>query len=86
LFNLLSSLCRAKLHEAEHQKQAATLSAQRTAAGGSGNANERIRSYNYQDGRVSDHRVGVTLQVRAMWLGLDSVKGTGFRVVLMLAS
>jgi len=55
--------CRAKLHEAELQKQAATLSAQRKAVAGSANTNERIRSYNYQDGRVSDHRVGITLQV-----------------------
>lgn len=45
------------------QKQAASLSAQRKAAAGSANSNERIRSYNYQDGRVSDHRIGVTLQV-----------------------
>lgn len=54
---------RAKLYEAELQKQAATLSAQRKAAAGSANSNERIRSYNYQDGRVSDHRVGITMQV-----------------------
>lgn len=56
-------LHRAKLHEAELQQQAASLSAQRKAVAGSANSNERIRSYNYQDGRVSDHRVGVTLQV-----------------------
>jgi protein subunit release factor A len=58
-----SIACRAKLHEAELQKQAASLSAQRRAVAGLANANERIRSYNYQEGRVSDHRVGVTLQV-----------------------
>lgn len=54
---------RAKLFEMEAQKQAASLSSARRAAAGSANANERIRSYNYQDGRVSDHRVGLHLQM-----------------------
>eukprot|EP00775_Hariotina_reticulata_P008267 gene8267-8455_t len=54
---------RAKLHELEEQKQASKLSAQRKAAAGLANTNERIRSYNYQDGRVTDHRVGLSIQV-----------------------
>jgi hypothetical protein len=35
--------------------------------------NERVRSYNYQDVRVSDHRVGITLQVCIAWGGWSGV-------------
>lgn len=55
--------CRAKLHEMEVRKQMERMSVQRKAAAGLANTNERIRSYNYQDGRVSDHRVGITINV-----------------------
>jgi peptide chain release factor 1 len=69
IFHLLSGcwlaapVCRAKLFEMELQKQAQQLSATRKAAAGMANTNERIRSYNYQDGRVSDHRVGLSINI-----------------------
>lgn len=55
--------CSAKLAEAEAAKAAAALSAQRRAAAGSANANERIRSYYYNDARVADHRLGASLSI-----------------------
>ncbi|WIA22515.1 hypothetical protein OEZ85_000957 [Tetradesmus obliquus] len=54
---------RAKLYEMELQKHAREQSAQRKAAAGNANTNERIRSYNYQDGRVVDHRVGLNINI-----------------------
>jgi hypothetical protein len=60
---LRPALASAKLFELELQKQAQQLSAQRKAAAGMANTNERIRSYNYQDGRVSDHRVGLSINI-----------------------
>lgn len=54
---------RAKLYEMELQKHAREQSAQRKAAAGNANTNERIRSYNYQDGRVVDHRVGLNMSM-----------------------
>lgn len=42
-------------------KQAAEMNATRQAAVGQARFNERIRTYNYQEGRVSDHRIGVTV-------------------------
>lgn len=56
-------VCRAKLFELEEQKKAAELASHRKAAAATANTNERIRSYNYQDSRVSDHRVGLTLNI-----------------------
>lgn len=59
----LAVSCRAKLYEMELQKHAREQSAQRKAAAGNANTNERIRSYNYQDGRVVDHRVGLNMNI-----------------------
>jgi protein subunit release factor A len=39
------------------------MSAERKAAAGLANSNERIRSYYYNDSRVTDHRIGLTMQV-----------------------
>lgn len=52
---------RAKLYEAELEKQQGDLSAQRRSQVGTGDRSERIRTYNYPQGRVSDHRVNLTL-------------------------
>lgn len=56
---------RAKLAEAQAAKAAAAAQAVRQAAIGRGGFNERIRTYNYPEGRVTDHR-----WVQGLWQGL----------------
>ena len=50
-----------KLYDLEQEKQHAEVAAERKSQIGRGNRNERIRTYNYPQGRVTDHRVGLTL-------------------------
>ncbi|KAK9862031.1 hypothetical protein WJX84_006204 [Apatococcus fuscideae] len=50
------SLLRAKLFELESEKQRAEISARRKSQVGSGSRSEKIKTYNYKDSRVSDHR------------------------------
>ena len=71
------SLLRAKLLETERQKQAAQQAQQRKLQVGSGDRSERIRTYNYPQGRVTDHRINLTLyQLPAIVDGaLDDVIG-----------
>ncbi len=52
---------RAKLYELELEKQHSEVSAERKSQVGTGNRNERIRTYNFPQGRVTDHRVGLTI-------------------------
>jgi len=54
-------ILRSKLIEAEHQKQNAAIAAERKSQVGTGSRNERIRTYNFPQGRVTDHRIGLTL-------------------------
>lgn len=51
---------RARLFEAEQQRQRLEASRDRKEQIGSGDRSERIRTYNFPQGRVTDHRVGVT--------------------------
>jgi peptide chain release factor 1 len=55
------ALLRARLFEAQQQKQAAQQAQERKLQVGSGDRSERIRTYNYPQGRVTDHRVNLTL-------------------------
>jgi len=55
------SLLQAKLLAAEREKQAAQQSESRRLQVGSGDRSERIRTYNYPQGRVTDHRINLTL-------------------------
>ena len=55
------SLLRAKLLATEQQKQAAQQAQERKLQVGSGDRSERIRTYNYPQGRVTDHRINLTL-------------------------
>lgn len=52
---------RARLLDAERAKQDAAIAGERKAQVGTGDRSERIRTYNYPQGRVSDHRIGLTL-------------------------
>lgn len=52
---------RAKLYEEELQKQQSELAAEKRSQVGTGDRSERIRTYNFPQGRVTDHRVGLTL-------------------------
>ena len=50
-----------RLYEAEQEKISSEYTAERRSQVGSGMRNERIRTYNFPQGRVTDHRVGLTL-------------------------
>lgn len=52
---------RAKLYDAQKAKIDATYSEKRKLQVGSGDRSERIRTYNYPQGRVTDHRINLTL-------------------------
>lgn len=50
-----------KLYDAERQRLASERAADRKEQVGSGDRSERIRTYNYSQGRVTDHRINLTL-------------------------
>jgi peptide chain release factor 1 len=52
---------RARLLKAEQDRQAAELSAERRGQVGGGGRSEKIRTYNFKENRVTDHRIGLTI-------------------------
>ena len=54
-------LLRARLYEAKVREQEEAVTAERRSQVGTGMRNERIRTYNFPQGRLTDHRIGLTL-------------------------
>ena len=54
-------LLRSRLYEEKVREQEEALTAERRSQVGTGMRNERIRTYNFPQGRVTDHRIGLTL-------------------------
>jgi len=52
---------RSRLLQAEQDRVAAEQSAERKAQVGGGGRSEKIRTYNFKENRVSDHRIGLTI-------------------------
>lgn len=62
---------RTRLYEAECEKQNAAIAAERRAQVGTGDRSERIRTYNFPENRVSDHRIKLTIYKLAQFLDGD---------------
>ncbi|MAV17888.1 MAG: peptide chain release factor 1 [Candidatus Micropelagos sp.] len=64
---------RARLFEAERERLESERSADRRSQVGSGDRSERIRTYNYPQGRVTDHRINLTLHKLEKIIAGDSL-------------
>ena len=70
------SLLRAKILDRAQSSQNAAQAARRKSLVGSGDRSERIRTYNFQQGRITDHRINLTLYA------LDDVLQGGLEPVI----
>ncbi len=71
------TILRSKIYEEQQSKLDATRAADRKAQVGSGDRSERIRTYNFPQGRVTDHRINLTLYNLP-----DVMKGDGLEEVI----
>ena len=67
---------KARIYDKMQQEQADKIAAERREQVGSGDRSERIRTYNFPQGRISDHRIGLTLHQ------IDSVMDGGLDPVI----
>ena len=74
------SLLQAKLLDSEREQQRASLAQDRKLQVGSGDRSQRIRTYNYPQGRVTDHRINLTLYA------LDDIMAGGIRELIQALS
>ena len=54
-------LLKSRIYEQEKAKQDAELASERKSQVGSGDRSEKIRTYNYPQGRITDHRIGMSI-------------------------
>ena len=64
-------LLRSKLYDIKQTEQAEKIASERKSQVGTGDRSERIRTYNYPQSRVSDHRIGLTLHSLESFLNGD---------------
>ena len=64
-------MLRTKLYEIEKQKQDNEISTTRKSQVGSGDRSEKIRTYNYPQGRITDHRIGMSIYQMENFLNGD---------------
>lgn len=64
-------MLRAKLYEIKQTEQAEKIASERKSQVGTGDRSERIRTYNYPQGRITDHRIGLTLYSLESFLNGD---------------
>ena len=64
-------MLRTKLYEIEKQKQDSEVSNARKSQVGSGDRSEKIRTYNYPQGRITDHRIGMSIYQMENFLNGD---------------
>ena len=64
-------MLRTKLYEIEKQKQDSEIAISRKSQVGSGDRSEKIRTYNYPQGRITDHRIGMSIYQMENFLNGD---------------
>ena len=64
-------LLKSRLYEKEKQEQDAKLASERKSQVGSGDRSEKIRTYNYPQGRITDHRIGMSIYQMENFLNGD---------------
>jgi len=70
------AVLRTRVYDAERQKQEAARAAERRGQVGTGDRSERIRTYNFPQSRITDHRIGLTIH------SLDAVMGGAFEYII----
>ncbi|MBP5703433.1 MAG: peptide chain release factor 1, partial [Paludibacteraceae bacterium] len=65
------SRLRTKIYDQEHQKYMDDIASRRKTMVSTGDRSAKIRTYNYPQGRVTDHRIGLTLYNLAAFVGGD---------------